>query len=832
MHQSSILRFVGVLLVGLLLWTVPVQSQDLPDRLHDDAAPATIVSPEVERRALSAVEGKEGEAGSMSRVGLSLSRLHVAFRKHVADGQPKSAFRSPSHGVRVARGSVVVDAVARRGRAAELEQSLVALGMRKAARRERMVSGWMPIDVLDEMAALPALHSAYPSIVAARTGAVTSRGVPAMRTDDLRTRFGDGAGVTIGVLSDSFNKFDGTPGTTAEEDVASGDLPPLQRINVLAEPEDPATDEGRAMIQLIHDVAPGAQYVYHTAVDGLANFANGIIEIANAGATVIVDDIIYLGEPAYQDGLISTAIDQVVYRANATYVTAAGNNGRDAYESPFRPSGQTGRLGGEVHDFDPGPGVDGAQTVRIDPGTTVQFALHWSQPYASTGGPGAETDLEVYLLDTAGGVIDGARAERRDNVGGDPFEFVEFTNEGIDANGDGRPDGRFQLVIERMRGPAPERVRYTAFVRTGNAEPVEYDTNSPSLYGHPNTRSAITVGATAWFNTPLFNDSISRPRINSFSSVGGVPILFSEIGTPVGPDLRLKPDVTGPDGGNTTFFGQQIEDGDTFPNFFGTSAAAPHVAGLAAILKARRPDLRADEVKAALVASADDILRVNDDTPTAIAGEDAEGFDFFSGAGFVRADRIALPSRTVEGFRVASAGDGAELRWTLLSGQVASFQVEESYLGTPFAPQGDPIAVSSSATSGASSYAFPLGSLRPGTYAYRLTWRTTDGDRVVGPSTLVQVSVTDDVLISRAPFPNPATDAFQFEITAQERQGVIVALYDVLGRRVGIVFSGFVDANRPQRIRVNRLDRFGPGRHFLRIKGEQFETSVPVTIVR
>src|SRR5678815_5434165 len=61
------------------------------------------------------------------------------------------------------------------------------------------------------------------------------------------------------------------------------------------------------------------------------------------------------------------------------------------------------------------------------------------------------------------------------------------------------------------------------------------------------------------------------------------------------PLVRIKPGFTGPDGGNTTFFVADIaaripgsNEPDGFPNFFGTSASAPHVAAIGALMLDQR----------------------------------------------------------------------------------------------------------------------------------------------------------------------------------------------------------------------------------------------------
>ena len=209
----------------------------------------------------------------------------------------------------------------------------------------------------------------------------------------------------MGTLSDSFDDLLG-----AAADVASNDLP--AGIVVL---DDAAggTDEGRAMMQLIHDVAPGASQAFHTAFNGHADFALGIEELAGcpagseAGCTpggvaadVIVDDVIYFAEPMFQDGIIGQAVD-VVAAAGVSYFSSAGNNARDSYEAGFEPGGAG--FTGTLHDFDPGPGVDTCQAVTIPTGTTF-FSFQWTEPFFSvSGAPGSASDLDIRLsLDPVG----------------------------------------------------------------------------------------------------------------------------------------------------------------------------------------------------------------------------------------------------------------------------------------------------------------------------------------------------------------------------------------------------------------------------------------------
>src|SRR5215510_2567682 len=177
-------------------------------------------------------------------------------------------------------------------------------------------------DLMDGMAALASLQFARPAYATTNVGLVTSQGDQAMRAYVARATFGvDGTGVTVGVLSDS---FDCLGGATAE--VANGDLSPVTVIQELSNCTG-GTDEGRAMLQLIHDVAPGASLAFATAFLGQASFASSILALQTAGAGVIVDDVNYAGAPMFQDGIITQAVD-TVKGMGVAYFTSSGNANR------------------------------------------------------------------------------------------------------------------------------------------------------------------------------------------------------------------------------------------------------------------------------------------------------------------------------------------------------------------------------------------------------------------------------------------------------------------------------------------------------------------------
>jgi hypothetical protein len=601
-----------------------VQAVDLT-ALYDNAGVPTAFGMKV----MEAFQGEDlkGKDGPMHRIGMDLVVTYQEFEEFQARGGRKalgSAFKPGIPLIRSNEESVIIDAVAT-GDGETLRHDLVALGMQHPAVFGHMVSGYLPIRSLKDVAALGTLRLARPAYAMTRTGAVTSQGDVAMRSDLARVSFGvDGSGVMVGTLSDSYDCTGG-----AASDVTSNDLP--AGVTVLQELTGctSGTDEGRAMMQIVHDVAPGSPQAFHSAFNGVADFAGGIVELANAGAKVINDDVIYYAEPMFQDGPIAQAVD-TVKATGVAYFSSAGNDARHSYEAPFRSSGTSGYRSGSIrHDFDAGGGTDTLQQITIGANTTAIFVLQWQDRYASASGlPGAASDLDIVLYSNKG-ALRALAASIDANIGGDPIEIFVYTNNG--------PQRTFQLGLELVTGPAPGLIKYVYF---GDVTINEYATNSGTLYGHASAAGAQAVGAARYSETPAFGTD--PPLLEYFSSAGGTHILFNSAGTPVD-ETRLKPEIVAPDGGNTTFFypGSDYEP-DGFPNFFGTSAAAPHAAGVAALLMDRDPTLTPDGIYNALQDSALDM--------------NSPGFDYDSGYGLIQAD-TALASLDTDGDGVLNSND-------------------------------------------------------------------------------------------------------------------------------------------------------------------------------
>jgi hypothetical protein len=350
-----------------------------------------------------------------------------------------------------------------------------------------MASGTIPIKSLGDMCKCSSMLMALPALSVVESlgrpmerrakGSVTSEGVFAMEVDKVLEKFGfKGFGVTVGVLSDSFNALGG-----AQDDIASGDLPPAHRMNIVND-SFTESDEGRAMMQIIHDVAPGANLAFHTALDGIADFANGIKKLAEAECQVIVDDIFYPHEPAFQDGLIAQAVDEVT-KSGVIYFASAGNYGRSSYESAFvdsrvivdGPAGTVYRLHDWALGSDSVPDV--FQAVFLPNTERLRLIFQWDEPFATAtpGSQGSSSDLGMFILDPT--LNRAVAISDQVNIGMDPIEIIGLNvTDHLQLIGRSNDLGHiFEIAIGLRSGNPPKRMKVTSL--SNEVRFIEYPTN-------------------------------------------------------------------------------------------------------------------------------------------------------------------------------------------------------------------------------------------------------------------------------------------------------------------------------------------------------------------
>jgi hypothetical protein len=607
------------------------------------------------------------------RGGLALQDLHSL--------SPAARFIEPADS---ATPLVLIDATTR-GDPQQLKTALVALGLQQASQYSNDVGGWLPVDQLNAATALSDLHAIRAALPRTRSGAITSQGDFAQHSDIVRTTNAlTGAGITVGIISDSYDCYavyaaNGVPAggnagyanngftATAATDIASGDLPSSPTVlaeascmNYGAPIQLPFGDEGRAMMQIVHDVAPGASLAFYTAENSEADFAAGIGKLASAGAKVIVDDVGYFDEPFFQDGILAQAINTVVTNGVA-YFSAAGNDGTMGYDNnapTFATVGAGQNAGEHLLNFD----ATGATTATalpvtippLIPGEFVAIVAEWDQPYV-TGAPnsgGATSQIDLCIEGAAGndlinnltptGGLGSSTCTGANAVGVDPVQ-VMFVYNPANAAGNSQQE-TLNIVVGLANGVTPGRIKVVVEDDGAGSKFNQFATNSGTLQGHPAAAGAAAVGAVFFANTPTCG--VAPTVLENYSSAGGDPLLFDANGTRLAaPLVRQKPDFVGPDGGNDTFLGFTLASGGirdgssvagcqnnpSYPNFFGTSAAAPHVASIAALLLQADPSLTPTQIYSVLQQSAVPIGAA----PTAGSPNYAAGY------GFVQADVAA-----------------------------------------------------------------------------------------------------------------------------------------------------------------------------------------------
>ncbi len=482
-----------------------------------------------------------------------------------------------------------------------------------------LVDGWAPVNALPTIAEAQQTMSGSPLYKPTYNfqGAADNEAGSSTFAYDAQSQFNvTGSGVTVGVISDSVNQFGG--GLAAS--YGTGDLNAAQPVNVINDGPAGSTDEGRAMLENIHDIAPGASLAFDTSGISDLSMSQAVVALANtAKSNIIVDDVKFPDDPVFQDGLISQAVDTVVGQGT-TYFSSAGNQANAGYLSSFRSAqGNIAGIGsGTFMNFNP----SGSAVLQL-PITTAQANLpiffQFDQPFATqepAGDPNVVTSsVSIFLLDSTGAVVASGNAN---NVATQaPLQMVTAP-----------AAGTYTVVMQLVSGQAPGHVEFytpvdapamTVSQQFGSAGGTFY----PTTIGHEATANTIGVGAVPWWapapfvgQTPLASEGYSSdgPEIFSLNPDG------STRATPVTVE---NPTITAPDGGNTSFFspGNIINTtnqppffpgepststnlSQDLPSFFGTSSAAPNAAAIAALMLQEVPSLTPAEIKAGLIASA------------------------------------------------------------------------------------------------------------------------------------------------------------------------------------------------------------------------------------
>ena len=467
----------------------------------------------------------------------------------------------------------------------------------------------------------------------------------AMRSDLARARLEtpagtpiNGSGIRIGIMSDS---FDVRGAGSANQDAAAGYLPldPAtggSAVDVLKDGPAGSVDEGRAMAELIHRVAPGAQLDFYTATGGQDAFAHGMDALRAAGCNLIVDDWSFPYEPFYQDAGPVAAAQERAVAAGVSVFTSAGNYGNAYYEHAFTP--EMVQLPGEAERVEAQQFSNGTpfQAVTIPANTATRLVLQWDAAYPPPGGSVPDS-MVVKLYDAAGTLLGASNqvANTPDDIGEAATQLLFPTAPTATS---------YRIAVEHVDGtPSVGQFKYVLFGAPGNAtlaggtiDDPDAGQGSGTVHGHQLTPGVNTVGAAYWANAPAYG--LPADWTEYFSSGGPGEFLFDQEGSRLAQPVSAgKVDFVAPDGVYTSVPG--------FEPFFGTSAAAPDAAAVAALVLQTDPQLSPAGLSALLQASALDM--------GLSAGQ--------QGAGLIQADKA-----------VELAG-GIPNWWAAPSGEVAPF---------------------------------------------------------------------------------------------------------------------------------------------------------------
>jgi subtilisin family serine protease len=416
------------------------------------------------------------------------------------------------------------------------------------------VQGWADISAIESLAELDSVvRITVPSYGLPAAGRVTTQGDAILRATELRALGASGQGVKVGVISDGANNWQTAANT--------GDLP--QNVTTFGSCATRAADpqncrpqltcnEGTAMAEIIHDIAPDAELAV-AAVSTSLEFIQQINRLANVfKADIIVDDLGFFGEPYFEDGDLARAVSALPN--DILYFSSAGNSANTHYEQQYSTMGST------LHNFGVQNNInDDAIGFSIRPNRGAFVLMQWNDRYES-----ANSNYDLFIVD-------------QNNEVGRSTGLNSTAIEGVCVfNGSSTDAIRFALV-DKISG---SNRRLEMFFLGASA--IEYPIPAGSVFGHAGTRKAIAVGAiNAGSNSVAFYSSNGPARIDYPSF-----------------ELRAKPDIAATDGVAVTGAG-----GFSSP-FFGTSAAAPHAAAVAAQLLSASASLTPDEVRSALIGSA------------------------------------------------------------------------------------------------------------------------------------------------------------------------------------------------------------------------------------
>jgi uncharacterized protein YjdB/fibronectin type 3 domain-containing protein len=384
----------------------------------------------------------------------------------------------------------------------------------------------------------------------------------------LNSKAGDN--IKIGVISDGVGGLDNA--------ISRGEIP--TSVVILSNTVGGA--EGTAMLEVIHDLAPNAQLYFHDCGESSLDFINSVNALAAQGVDIIVDDIVYLDEPFFEDSNIAKHINQLVTSTGILYISSAGNFAQSHVQSLYRPV-----LRNSVFEHDFSSAETGVQRmpILVPAQSSVVVMLQWNEPFNNSA-----KDLDLAVCSDNSTDYCYVSDSYQLGSGYSPVEYVELINTNYND---------MTQYVTVYSETALTNLTFEIYL-FGGSTVQKYGTRTDSTFGHSTAANVLSIAA-------IDADSYSVFNLSSYSSQGPF--------TMVNGTTRNKPDFTAYDC-------VDVSGSGGFPNVFcGTSAASAHIGAIAALIKSNNTSFTRTQLIDAMKAKSYDLSTI--------------GYDYQSGNGLV-----------------------------------------------------------------------------------------------------------------------------------------------------------------------------------------------------